>query len=125
MQSLSSSRPCTAHFTGGNLLFVLLCCLLAKTRKYFILYYLKTATSVRISSPFPVQHVLLAVCDCKGQKLGSPSPCVCAQCSACRNGALQEPLPLLPKGLPASGSLTPVTAGRTLKNTISLFGVLA
>lgn len=57
MQSLSSSRPCTSHFTGGNLLLVLLRCLLAKTRKYFILYYLKTVTFLAISYPFPVQCV--------------------------------------------------------------------
>lgn len=123
MQSLSSSRPCTAHFSGGNLLLLLLHCLLAKPQKYFILYYLKTAPFLPVSYPFwcstwCLQHV-------RAKSWAVPAP-VCVQSSLLvGTGTLQELLPLPPKGLPGSVSLTPGRAVRTLKNTISLFGFLS
>lgn len=83
MQSLSSSRPCAAQLTGGNLLLLMLRCLLAKTQEYFILYCWKTATFLRISYPFPMQHVLLAGVWLHGPKAGQ-SQLLCA-CRAARS----------------------------------------
>lgn len=114
MQSLSSSRPCTAHFTGGNLLLLLLRCLLAKTQKYFILYYLKTATFSAVSCPFPVQGV-------SGWAKGWAVPAAeCVQSSALRElGRCRSCFLRRPKGFllyPAD----PGRAGRTQKYQLTL-----
>lgn len=105
MQSPSSSRLCTAHFTGGNLLLLMLHCLLAKP---LLKPPLKTATFLPISYPFPVQHVLLAVVCLYGPEAGqSQFLCACRAAPRVGTGALQELLPLPPKGLPVSILLTP------------------
>lgn len=121
MQSLSSSRPCTAHFTGGNLLLVLLRCLLAKTHKYFILYYLKTVTflvflTLSLCSTCCLQHVSV-----RAKSWAVPAP-VCVLRSL-----------LWELGTPGAASSTaqraswfcltdPSKSSQNTKNTVSVFG---
>lgn len=104
MQSLSSSRPCTAHFSGGNLLLLLLHCLLAKPQKYFILYYLKTAPFLPVSYPFLCSTWCLQRVTARAKSWAAPAP-VGAELSALGTAPLPHHRALCTPGAASSAAL--------------------
>lgn len=120
MQSLSSSRPCTAHFYRWKSLACPAPLPTGKNTEIFYSVLFKNCNFSTSFLPFPCAARAACSVTVRATSWAVPAPVCVHSCSACHNWAPQELPPLPPKGLPGSVLLTPVRAVRTLKHTISV-----